>query len=105
MRKKRIEEGRKCPRCESSENQKNDGKNRSGTQRCLCKNCNCSYTLNPKTREYPEEVRLLAMKMLLSGVSARGVGKVLGFSKANVLNWVKKNEQGVDKSRDKLRDF
>ena len=28
--------------------------------------------------------------MYYSGVSGRGVGKVLGMSKANVYNWIKK---------------
>ena len=30
--------------------------------------------------------------MYYSGVSGRGVGKVLGMSKSNVYNWIKKNE-------------
>jgi len=97
MKKTTIQEGRICPKCGSTENQKNDGLNRSGTQRCLCKNCGRSYTLNPKTRKYTEEVRQTALKIYYSGVSGRGVGKAMGFSKANVLNWIKKTERSVDK--------
>jgi len=37
-----------------------------------------------------EETKRLAMKMYYSGASGRGVGKVLGMSKANVYNWIKK---------------
>jgi transposase-like protein len=57
----------------------------------MCKECGVTYTLDPKRKEYPAETRNLAMKMFYSGVSGRGVGKILGMSKANVYNWVKKN--------------
>jgi transposase-like protein len=67
------------------------GYNRSGTQRCLCGRCGVTYTLNPKKREYSEETKRLAFKMFYSGVSGRGVGKILKMSKANVYNWIKKN--------------
>ena len=90
MRKQTINEARRCPKCGQIENQVNAGFNRCGTQRCFCKNCKKYYTHNPKTREYPEEVRKDAMRIYYSGVSARGVGKILNMSKANVLNWIKK---------------
>ena len=90
MRKQTINEARRCPKCGRIESQVNAGFNRSGTQRCLCRSCNYKYTLNPKTREYPEEVRKNAMRIYYSGVSARGVGKILNMSKANVLKWIKK---------------
>ena len=32
------------------------------------------------------------MKMYYSGVSGRGVGKVLGMNKSNVYNWIKKTK-------------
>jgi len=75
---------------------KNDGKNRFGTQRCKCKNCNITYTFNPKQRVYSEEVRQDAIKTYHSGISGRGVGRLKGFSKANVYNWIKKASQ-IDK--------
>ena len=93
MRKTTINENRKCPKCNSIENQANFGFNKSGTQRCKCKSCNITYTLEPKRRAYSEEVRNSAMKIYYSGVSGRGVGKVFGMSKANVYNWIKKSEQ------------
>jgi len=83
--------GRLCPQCEKEENQVMAGKNRSGTQRCFCNNCKKYYTLAPKTREIPEEIRRQAMKTYYSGTSGRGVGKVFNMSKANVYNWIKKN--------------
>jgi transposase-like protein len=97
MRKPNIIEGRICPKCGKVENQVNSGYNRSGTQRCKCKECNIMYTLNPKAKAYSEEERNKAIKTYYSGVSGRGVGKLFGMSKANVYNWIKKTEQSVDK--------
>ena len=91
MRKITITEEKKCPKCGKTENQIKKGFNPSGTQRCMCKECGVAYTINPKKREYPEEVREQAIKTYYAGVSGRGVGKVFGFSKANVYNWIKKN--------------
>lgn len=93
MKKATIEEGKICPQCKIQENQIKIGYNRSGTQRCRCKICGTRYTINSKSHEYPEEVRELAIKMYYSGVSGRGVGKILGMSKANVYNWIKKTEK------------
>lgn len=93
MKKITIDENRKCPKCGIIENQVKKGFNRSGTQRCQCKECGKTYTINPKKRAYPEETRQLAMKMYYSGVSGRGVGKVLRMDKANVYNWIKKKPE------------
>jgi transposase-like protein len=92
MKKQTITENKRCPLCGRIENQIKKGYNRSGTQRCMCKECGVVYTISPKKREYPEETKQLAMKIYYSGVSGRGVGKVLGMSKANVYNWIKKND-------------
>jgi transposase-like protein len=80
-----------CPRCGASEGQMKNGKNRSGTQSMLCRCCKKAYTIEPKRNEYPEETKQIALKMYYSGMSGRGIGKVLGMSKANVYNWIKKN--------------
>jgi len=90
-RAKRVE-GRCCPKCKSVENQVNYGYNRSGTQKSKCNKCKIIYTLEAKNRAYSEEVRKSAIKIYYSGVSGRGVGKILGMSKANVYNWIKKTE-------------
>ena len=92
---------RQCPKCGQTEKQMNAGFNRSGTQRCVCRGCKYKYTLNGKTREIPEEIRQQAIKTYYSGVSARGVGKLFGMGKENVLNWIKKTEQPVDKWENK----
>jgi len=92
MRKVSINESRSCPGCGKAENQVNAGKNRSGTQRCFCKDCKKYYTLGAKTRAYSEEIQQQALRIYYSGVSGRGVGKILGMSKANVYNWIKKTK-------------
>jgi len=97
MKKIKINDSRECPKCKSKHNQINAGYNKSGTQRCVCKDCDYKYTLNPKSRAYPETVRELAIKEYYSGVSGRGVGKIHNMSKANVYNWIKKTGESVDK--------
>jgi len=87
-----MEKGKKqCPCCKAEDGQMKNGKNRSGTQQILCRHCKKTYTLEPKRSAYSEETRALALKIYYAGASGRGVGKVLGMSKANVYNWIKKN--------------
>jgi transposase-like protein len=86
------EAGQKCPHCKAEKGQQKMGYNRSGTQRCICRCCGRTYTIAPKSRTYDEETRSLAIKMYYSGVSGRGVGKVLGMNKTNVYRWIKKTE-------------
>jgi transposase-like protein len=92
MRRAEISEKKKCPKCGRSDSQMKNGSNRSGTQRIMCRHCKKTYTLEPKRNAYDEETRALALKIYYAGASGRGVGKVLGMSKANVYNWIKKNE-------------
>jgi len=91
MRKIRINPEKKCPVCGRIENQIYQGYNRSGSQRCVCKECGKKYTINPNPHAYSEEVRQNAMKIYYSGVSGRGVGNILGMNKSNVMRWIKKN--------------
>jgi transposase-like protein len=83
---------KQCPVCEAESRQMKKGFNRSGTQRYLCGKCGATYTPEPKRNAYDEETRALAIKIYYAGASGRGVGKVLGMSKANVYNWIKKND-------------
>ncbi|MDR2502063.1 MAG: hypothetical protein LBC78_02295 [Oscillospiraceae bacterium] len=70
-----------------------NGSNRSGTQALICRHCKKTYTPEAKRRAYSEEARSLAMKMYYSGVCGRDLGKILGMSKANVYNRIKKTAQ------------
>ncbi len=91
MKKENSDEKRRCPACGQTEGQMKNGRNRSGTQTYLCRFCKKVYTPDPKRHAYDEETRRQAMKMYYSGVSGRGVGKVMGMNKANVYRWIKKN--------------
>jgi len=53
--------------------------------------------LEPKSRAYSEELRQIAIKEYMMGVSGRGVGKIHGMSGNNVYRWIKKTGAGVDK--------
>ena len=79
-----------CPSCQQTDGQMKNGRNRSGAQQILCRHCRKTYTLEPKRNAYDEETQALALKIYYAGASGRGVGKVLGMSKANVYNWIKK---------------
>ena len=91
MREAKENLARSCPQCGKAENQVNAGRNRSGTQRCYCKGCRKYYTFEPKGNVYDEDTRKQALKIYYSGVSGRKVGQIMGMSKANVYNWIKKN--------------
>ena len=93
MRKATEEEWKRCPKCGKTENQIKAGRNASGSQRCKCKECGIYYTIDPKQHEYPDEIRPLAIKMYYSGVSGRGVGKILNMNKAKAVNWIKKERK------------
>jgi len=90
--KKAEKEIRKCAQCEREDGQMKNGTNRSGTQQIICRHCKKTYTLEPKRHAYDESTRELALKIYYAGASGRGVGKVLGMSKANVYNWIKKTK-------------
>jgi IS1 family transposase/transposase-like protein len=92
MKTNKKNERQKCPKCESKHNQIKVGFTKAGSQRCVCKECNYKYVLNPKQHAYPEEIRKIAMREYYSGVSGRGVGKIHNMNKANVYNWIKKTE-------------
>jgi transposase-like protein len=100
MRKEQNIEGRACPKCGQTHHQINSGYTRAGTQRCLCKSCNYKYSPHPKKHAYSEEERATALKLLYSGMSGCGVGRVMHMSKCNAYAWVKKSGAGVDKSID-----
>ena len=93
MKKNDTESEKECPICHKRENQVKMGHNRSGTQRCICKECGISYTINPKKHEYGEEIKQKAIAMHKEGLSGREIGRILGINKANVYNWLKKIKQ------------
>ena len=78
-----------CPKCNDKHKQVWNGKNKSGSQSFLCKQCGRRYTPKPNFNGYPEDIRKQSTKLILAGMSGRRVGQLLGFSKANAYNWCK----------------
>ena len=93
MSKKITEIEKICPKCGKKENQVKIGHNRSGTQRCMCKDCGITYTIDPKKHEYDDATRKKAIEMYNSGLSGREIGRRLQINKANVYNWMKSEEK------------
>ncbi len=95
---------KKCPKCGSEKKQHKRGFTSAGSQRMCCYICGYTYTPNPKSKAYSEEVRKQAMELLALGNTGRGIGKALKMSKANAYRWareeVKKTSRSVDKSGD-----
>ncbi len=91
MENQATERERICPRCGEGSRQWKYGRNASGTQKYRCGHCKRIYTLKPKRHAYDEQTRELALKIYYSGASGRAVGRILNMSKANVYNWIKKN--------------
>lgn len=94
MKTREENEKRECPQCGAEDGQMKNGKNRSGTQTCICRHCTKTYTLNPKQHEYSEEKQEEAIKLYYSGVTGRGVGRLLGMNKSNVYRWIQKKPHG-----------
>ena len=78
-----------CPRCEDMERQSRDGFTSSGSQRYRCNICGARYTPSPKPRGYCKEMRSLAVRMHLRGLSYREIGRHFQIDHVTVINWVK----------------
>ena len=90
MKKAKEMPGRKCPICGKTENQVNAGKNHSRTQKCFCNDCKKYYTLEPKAREYPEEIRQQAIKHFMRGQADERLAKHLASAKQMFTTRLKK---------------
>ena len=77
-----------CPNCAAQEQQIKSRRNRSGTQRILCRTCSKTYTVEPKPRGYSEEVREKAVRLYVEGNNFRRIGRLLGVNHQSVVNWV-----------------
>jgi len=80
----------RCPKCKSSEGQVKNGLNKSGSQKYLCQECGSVYTPEPKPNGYPDELRLLAIRMYVAGNSYNAIGRILKVNPQSVVNWVRR---------------
>ncbi|MDR0975587.1 MAG: hypothetical protein LBM01_01345 [Christensenellaceae bacterium] len=91
MPKQKIILGRTCPKCGHDDGQKYNGHSVAGTQKCLCKLCGASYSINPKSRELSAETVESILKHLFAGMSGRKIGQLLGIGKNTAYAVLKKN--------------
>ena len=76
-----------CNKCGAVASQIKQGFTSAGSQRVLCKLCMSKYT--PIKKCYDDNTKLNGVKLYLSGMSARGVGKIIGVKGDTVMEWVK----------------
>lgn len=79
----------RCPNCRSTKRQVKNGLNKSGSQKYLCQECSRIYTPEPKPNGYPDEIRLLAIRMYVEGNSYNAIARILKVNPQSVVNWVK----------------
>ena len=77
-----------CPHCSSPEQQTKSGHTRTGSQRYKCRECQRSYTPDPKPLGYPDETKREAVRLYLEGTNFRRIGRILGVNHQSVVNWV-----------------
>jgi transposase-like protein len=78
-----------CPNCHAIQNQVKAGRNQSGSQRYLCKECNRSYTPKPKPIGHSVAIRKKAVNMYREGSSYRAIARQLDVGTQSVINWVR----------------
>jgi transposase-like protein len=79
----------KCPNCQATKRQVKNGWNPSGSQKYRCQECKSVYTPDPKPNGYPEETRLLAIRMYVEDNSYSAIGRILKVNPQSVVNWVR----------------
>jgi len=77
-----------CRYCQNQTGQIKSGRNRSGTQRFMCRGCGKTSTPEPKSRGYSEGMREKAVRMYVEGNNFRRIGRLLNVNYQSVVNWV-----------------
>ena len=85
----------KCYKCQSEENVK-AGFIR-GKQRYKCKSCGCFFSVEKKSDVKTVEQKNMALEMYHAGMGFRPIGRALGISYGTVFQWVKKQEENIQK--------
>ena len=91
---------KECESCKNEERQIKSGRNRSGTQRVMCRECRRTRTPAAKRRGYAEEVREKAVRLYVEGNNFRRIGRLLAVNHQSVVNWVNAYHEKIkDKAR------
>ncbi len=69
-----------CPYCYSIKRQIKAGRNRAGSQRYQCRECDRHYTPEPRLNGYPAEVRRQAVCLYLEGTNFLRIGRLLSVN-------------------------
>jgi transposase-like protein len=77
-----------CLYCHSTTRQIKAGRNRAGSQRFQCRECERHYTPDPKLNGYPQAVRQQAVRLYLEGTNFRRIGRLLSVNHQSVVNWI-----------------
>lgn len=77
-----------CPHCQSAERQVKDGRNRTGSQRYLCRACGLGYTPEPRAAGHEESVRRQALMLYAGGMSVREAARFACVNHQTVCNWI-----------------
>ena len=78
----------RCANCQSENKQSKCGSNPSGSQKYKCGECKRVYTPKPNPNGYPEETRMLAIRMYVEGSSYGSIARILKVNPQSVANWV-----------------
>src|SRR5437868_449919 len=76
-----------CPLCQQNQYVIKSGRNRTGTQRYRCQQCQGYFTPQPKPLGYEPQLRRQALQLHLEGTSFRAIGRLLGVHNQSVINW------------------
>jgi len=83
-----------CKHCNSEKTRKNGVSK--GYQRYKCNSCKRTFSGTPA--KYSEKTKRLAVWMSLNGVGIRKIALLLGTNHVNVLNWLRKAHETMQKS-------
>jgi transposase-like protein len=89
-----------CPRCGFSDMQMKAGRNRTGSQRFLCRACGRSYTPEPKPAGHGDSKRAAALRCYAAGLSVRASARCSGVNHQTVVNWVRAAVAEAERERE-----
>jgi transposase-like protein len=81
-----------CPYCQKSATVVRFGYNRSGTYRCLCEDCNMTFTPEPRSNRLSKEKEELIERALEERLSIEAIARLLKVAKKTVYKVLKKSK-------------
>ena len=83
-----------CPHCQDAESIVRFGFNRSGTERCRCKACGRTFTLNGRPTGLSADKEAAIAGALAERISQRGIARMLNTSR-HTIRAIRKKEQNA----------